>query len=70
MATLNFFINGLNGEVAWMNCLSMEWYGGWSINQNGIGIVPITKEQSKIWSEAPKTVKIHDPSKPDQLTLF
>lgn len=54
MATLNFFLNGLNGEVAWMNSLSMEWYGGWQINRNGLGIVPIEKEQSEIWTEVPK----------------
>lgn len=54
MATLNFFLNGLNGEVAWMNSLSMEWFGGWHINTNGLGIIPIEKEQSKIWTEAPR----------------
>lgn len=54
MATLNFFLNGLVGEVAWMDCLSMEWFGGWHINTNGLGILPIDKEQSQIWSEAPK----------------
>ena len=32
MTTLNFFLNGLRGEVAWMNTLSMDWYGGWQIN--------------------------------------
>jgi len=54
MAALNFFLNGLNGEVAWMNSLSMEWFGGWHINTNGLGIIPIEKEQSMIWTEAPK----------------
>lgn len=54
MATLNFFLNGLQGEVAWMDSLSMEWFGGWRINTRGLGINPIEKEQSRIWSEAPK----------------
>ena len=54
MATLNFFLNGLNGEVAWMDSLSMEWFGGWHINTHGIGIMPIEKEQSMIWTEASK----------------
>ncbi|MEO9804795.1 MAG: N-6 DNA methylase [Reichenbachiella sp.] len=54
MATLNFFLNGLNGEVAWMNSLSMEWYDGWQINTRGIGIIPIKRGQSQIWTEAPK----------------
>ncbi len=56
MATLNFFLNGLQGEVAWMNSLSMEWFGGWHINKNGLGIIPIEKEQSLIWS-SPLEVK-------------
>lgn len=50
MACLNFFLNGLRGEVAWMNSLTMEWYGGWQINQGGLGILPIEKEQSKIFN--------------------
>ena len=54
IATLNFFLNGLNGEVAWMNSLTMEWYGGWHTNTKGVGILPIEKEQSMIWTEAPQ----------------
>lgn len=50
MAALGFFFNGLKGEVAWINSLSMEWYGGWSINEDGLGIIPIEKEQSLIWT--------------------
>lgn len=53
MATVNFFLNGLRGEVAWMNALSMEWFGGWQINTIGLGIAPINKEQSRIWSASP-----------------
>ncbi|MEN0047701.1 MAG: N-6 DNA methylase [Bacteroidota bacterium] len=76
MATLNFFINGLRGEVAQMNTLTMEWYKGWHININGLGIVPVEKEQSYIWSAPPegepKLIEI--PSLPNedgkQLTLF
>lgn len=77
MATVNFFVNGLKGEVSWMNTLSMEWYGGWHINRwPRMGIVPIEKEQSVMWSE-PKTIEAtaqdlkHD-GRPDgqQLTLF
>ena len=66
MATLNFFLNGLRGEVAWMNTLSMEWYGGWKINNNGLGILPIEKEDSRIWSHPPKP----NENKDQQLTLF
>ena len=75
MSTLNFFINGLRGEVAWMNTLSMEWYGGWAINTNGLGIVPIEKEQSQIWSAPPKPKPPEFKDFPksgqsEQLTLF
>ncbi|MEM8527827.1 MAG: hypothetical protein AAGG68_24510 [Bacteroidota bacterium] len=66
MATLNFFLNGLRGEVAWMNTLSIEWYGGWQINNNGLGILPIEKEESRIWSHPPKP----NENKDQQLTLF
>ena len=54
MTTINFFLNGLRGEVACMNSLSMEWFSGWQINTHGIGIIPIEKEQSRIWSRAPR----------------
>ncbi|MCG8483565.1 MAG: N-6 DNA methylase [Clostridia bacterium] len=54
MAVLNFYLNKLCGEVAWMDSLSMEWYGGWHINTAGPGIIPIEKEQSYIWTESPK----------------
>lgn len=53
MAVLNFFLNGLRGEIAWMNSLSMEWFAGWHINMDGPGILPIANEQSFIWSEPP-----------------
>lgn len=66
MATLNFFLNGLRGEVAWMNTLSIEWSGGWQINGNGLGIIPIEKEESRIWSHPPKP----EGNKGGQLSLF
>ncbi len=77
MAVVNFFLNGLRGEVAWMNTLSMEWFGGWHINTNGLGIVPIMREQSTIWSkpnivakEEKKEEKNEPPNTTKQLTLF
>jgi type I restriction-modification system DNA methylase subunit len=54
MTTFNFFLNGMSGEVSWMDSLSMEWYGGWHINTYGMGIVPIEKEQSLIWTKPPE----------------
>lgn len=65
MSSLNFMFNGLRGEVACMNTLSMEWFRGWKINTPSLGIVPIEKEQSKIWSKPPEK-----PQEPKQLTFF
>ncbi len=76
MAVLNFFLNGIRGEVAWMDSLRMEYYGGWRINTEGLGIVPIEKEQSFIWSAplpkpATDTDKgLHVSLPKQQLTLF
>ncbi len=78
MAVLNFFLNGLRGEVAWMNSLSMQWYGGWHINLTGLGIVPVEKEQSLIWTAPPQAEEAIIPEKgkfvqaagDTQLTLF
>lgn len=80
MSTLNFFLNGLKGEVAWMNTLTMQWYGGWHTNRwPRIGIVPIDKEHSRLWTD-PEKVKaalqksedLQSSARPDgdQLTLF
>ena len=56
MAVVNFFFNGLRGEISWMNSLSNEWFGGWQINMNGLGIVPLEgKEQSEIVLRLPKS---------------
>ena len=72
MTTLNFFLNGLRGEVAHMNSLSMEWFGSWQINMNDIGILPIEKEQSIIWSAPPVSKNTDNPKSKisEQLTLF
>lgn len=55
MSVLNFFLNGMTGEVAWMNSLTMEWYGGWKINEGHLGILPISKEHSSIWNKPTQT---------------
>lgn len=81
MAAVNFFLGGMKGEVAWMNTLTMEWYGGWHVNRwPRIGIVPIEKEQSAMWMAPPKAVEkapikpeeLENKAKPDglQLTMF
>ena len=65
MTSLNFMFNGLRGEVACMNTLSMEWFTGWQINIPTLGIRPIDKEQSSIWTKPPE-----EPPTPKQLTIF
>lgn len=65
MSALNFMFNGLRGEVACMNTLSMEWIKGWQVNIPSLGIKPIEKEESMIWV-APKP-KSEDG---EQLALF
>ena len=69
MTTLNFFHNGLRGEVACMNTLSYEWFASWRINMHGIGILPIEKEQSEIWTK-PKPTEPKPKKKKEQLDLF
>ena len=65
MSSLNFMFNGLRGEVACMNTLSMEWFKGWQINTPTLGIRVIEKEQSNIWNAPPEK-----PQEPKQLMLF
>jgi len=65
MTSLNFMFNGLRGEVACMNTLSMEWVTGWQINTPTLGDRPLDKEQSSIWTKPPEK-----PPAPTQLTFF
>ena len=46
LCTLNFFINGLRGEVCWGDTLRVEYKQVWQVNMNGIGILPVPPEQS------------------------
>lgn len=61
MTALNFFINGLRGEVAWMNSLTLEWFGAWKVHYPQYGILPIEKEQSVVFNQATK----EETKKPD-----
>jgi len=46
MTAINLVLNGLKGEVAWMNTLSMEFYGGWHIYKYPVPhLIEISKEQ-------------------------
>jgi type I restriction-modification system DNA methylase subunit len=66
MTVLNMFLNRMQGEVAQMNSLSLEWYASWHINTESCGIVPIEKEQSLIWT---KPVELQNSPKTDQSQL-
>ena len=78
MTALNFMLNGLRGEVACMNSLSMEWYKSWMINMPVLGVQEIAKERSMIWRSPPEKppppeLKSEDSDKfndPKQLTFF
>lgn len=59
MALINFCLNAMVGEVAWMNSLSNEFYGAWQIRihpQHGIPYIKqITQEDSVICLKLPET---------------
>lgn len=70
MTAINFMLNGLRGEVAWMNTLSMEFYGAWRVNVPTLGITLIEKEQSNIWAAPRSKQSPTQSNRGDQLTLF
>jgi type I restriction-modification system DNA methylase subunit len=58
MCLINQCLNGLLGEVAWMNSLSNEFFGAWQIQLHPTGgvpyIVPITEAESMIVLKMPE----------------
>lgn len=83
MSVINMCLHGLKGEIAWMNSLSNEYYGGWIITRFPIPhLIEITAEQSEIVLKLPETLKqvkpkeiifptrIPDKGNPTQLILF
>lgn len=79
MTALNFMLNGLRGEVACMNSLSMEFNSAWQVNTPTLGVLPIDENQSQIWRSPPdKSLDNKKVSIPlvggivlgDQLSLF
>ena len=64
MCLINFCLNGMFGEVAWMNSLSNQFFGAWQIRLHQTGgvpyIVPITEAESLIVLKLPeqKTTQI------------
>ncbi len=71
MSALNFMLNGLRGEVAWMNSLSMEFNSAWKINTPTLGVLPIDKKLSEIWYDASnKEVKKPNTVHPEERTII
>lgn len=67
MATINLCLNGMFGEVAWMNSLSNQFYGGWAIEPTIKGVPcirPITEKQSYIHLKLPQSSKVAPVSSP------
>jgi type I restriction-modification system DNA methylase subunit len=58
MCLINFCLNGMLGEVAWMNSLSNEYFGAWQIQLHPTGGVPyivsITEAESVIVLKMPE----------------
>jgi len=65
MCLINMCLNGMFGEVAWMNSLSNQFYGAWQVTIHPTGkgpyIVPITESESVI------VLKMPERSKPVQI---
>jgi hypothetical protein len=58
MTVVNFTLNGMFGEVSWMNSLSQQWYGGWVVEPTIKGcprITSITEAQSYIKLKLPES---------------
>lgn len=62
MCVINFCLNGMLGEVAWMNSLSNRFYGGWQVRMHpsGVGpyIVGIGEDESEIVLRESKELKV------------
>jgi len=58
MCLINQCLNGLLGEVAWMNSLSNQFFGAWKIQLHPTGgipyIVPITEAESVVVLKMPE----------------
>lgn len=57
MAVINFCLNGMIGEVAWMDSISNRFYGGWRIDLHPVGKVPFISEIGKEESEIVLKIK-------------
>jgi hypothetical protein len=61
MAVVNFCLNGMCGEVAWMDSLANRFYGGWQIDIHPEHHVPhireITEDESYLVLRIPEAKK-------------
>lgn len=60
MAAINLCLNGLFGEIVWMNSLSNEFYGGWKIEMHPKGtpyLKWITADDSQIHLKLPEVIQ-------------
>jgi len=59
MAVINLCLNGMIGEVAWMNSLSNQFYGAWKIECHPEHSIPcireITEDESYIVLRIPES---------------
>ena len=60
MSVLNFVMFGMSGVVIYMNCLSLEIYGGWKIYlpETLLGVKPLSVEECKDFLFEKKEVKL------------
>lgn len=65
MSAINMCLHGLGGEVAWMNSLSNQYFGGWVIPRFPFPhLVEICENQSEIVLKLPETLKAECEKKP------
>lgn len=74
MAVINFCLNGMLGEVAWMDSLSNRFYGGWKIELDPLHLVPVVYEigesESSIVLRLPEIANVPIvPALPEPLTV-
>ena len=68
MTLINLYLNTMYGEVAWMNSLSNQYYGGWVIEPTVKGIHrirAISENESRIHLKLPQNVSKSESIVPD-----
>jgi len=77
MSVLNFVMFGMSGVIIYMNCLSLEIYGGWRVwmPETGLGVQPLSVEECNRCIFTGETKKeepiiIEQPIQVGQISLF